>query len=161
MKFLSLLIFSFAVIVSCARASQRQLNLYTWSSYVFQDVLKEFEKRTGIYVNYDTYDSNQTLLEKLRSGTVECDVVCPTNWLLNTLVKLQLVESLDASHLPKLIYLMKKFQNPAANAYLDPKILNNSARYPDDATLARCEWSIDQPEVDKVKDRYWTEIKSR
>ena len=51
--------------------------------------------------------------------------------------------------------------NEVAKRYLNPSLLNNPARYPDDETLSRCEWSIDQPEVDKIKDRYWTEIKSR
>ena len=51
--------------------------------------------------------------------------------------------------------------NEASKKFIQPTILNNPARYPDRQTLSRCEWSKDQPEVDVIKDRYWTEIKSK
>jgi spermidine/putrescine-binding protein len=51
--------------------------------------------------------------------------------------------------------------NETAKSFIKPEFFSNPARYPDPETLARCEWSIDQPEIDKIKDQYWTEIKSR
>ena len=104
------------VLVACNQP-RKTVNLYLWSAYASPAVFQEFEKRTGIRVQYDTYDSNQTLLEKLRSGVTEYDVVCPTNWLINTLVKLNLVETLDASRLSNLRNLQPDFQNPAYDAH--------------------------------------------
>jgi len=75
--------------------------------------LQKFEQRTGIHVQYDMYDSNQTLLEKLRSGATEYDLICPTNWLLNTLTKLELIEKLDAGRLPHYKNIEVQFQHPA------------------------------------------------
>jgi spermidine/putrescine-binding protein len=322
-------------------SKKKELNLYIWSAYVSPEILKEFKKQTGIDVNYDTYDSNQVLLEKLRSGVSEYDVIVPTNWLITSLIHLKLIESLDSSLLPNKRNLMSQFQDPAydpknqhsipfvwgtngiaynsrkvseavdswgilwnpkyrdrismldnagdcflaalkwkghslntrdprqlgeardllrqqkplvkiynssnfdeillsgdvwiaygysgqlaramdqnkdirfvvpkegslvwmdtlaiptsaphkkeayeflnfcmkpevaaaitnntgysstnqtAQSLIQPQILNNPARYPDQQTLARCEWSIDQPDIDKIKDLYWTEIKSQ
>lgn len=330
-----------AALLCCNNPHPKTVNLYLWSAYASPKVFKDFEQKTGIRVQYDTYDSNQTLLEKLRSGATEYDVVCPTNWLIHTLVKLKLVDQLDVQRLSNLRNIESQFQNPsydpsnahsipfvwgtsgigyntdkikesidswqalwdpryagrismldgggdafvaalkskgysinshdpkqldqafqllllqkplvkvynssnfdeillsgdvwiaygwsgqlakateqnsrikyvvpkegsmvwmdtlvipsnaphkdhayaflnyvmdgrvaaeitnytgyanankAATQYVKPEYLANPARYPDAATLARCEWSIDQPEVDRLKDRYWTEIRSK
>jgi spermidine/putrescine-binding protein len=51
--------------------------------------------------------------------------------------------------------------NEAAKAYIKPEYLNDPARYPNDETLAKCEFIEDIGEATKIMDRYWTEIKSR
>ncbi|MBC7735090.1 MAG: spermidine/putrescine ABC transporter substrate-binding protein PotF, partial [Bacteriovorax sp.] len=33
------------------------LNIYNWSDYIAEDTLRNFEKETGIKVNYDNYDA--------------------------------------------------------------------------------------------------------
>ena len=112
--FARLLLFILATaLFCCGKPPQKTVNLYLWSAYASPAVFKDFEQKTGIRVQYDTYDSNQTLLEKLRSGTTEYDIVCPTNWLINTLVKLKLVLQLDASRLPNLRNIETQFQNPS------------------------------------------------
>ena len=45
-----------------------KLNIYIWSAYLPQEVIDKFAADTGIKVNFDTYDSNEALLEKLQSG---------------------------------------------------------------------------------------------
>jgi spermidine/putrescine-binding protein len=51
--------------------------------------------------------------------------------------------------------------NEKAKAYIKPEYLNDPARYPDEATLAKCEFLEDLGEATQIMDRYWTEIKSR
>jgi spermidine/putrescine-binding protein len=51
--------------------------------------------------------------------------------------------------------------NEAAKAYIKPEYLNDPARYPDEATLSKCEFLEDLGEATQIMDRYWTEIKSR
>ena len=54
------------------------VNVYNWSDYIAEDQLKVFAKETGIKVNYTTYDSNEVLDAKLRTGRSGYDVVVPT-----------------------------------------------------------------------------------
>lgn len=57
------------------------LNVYNWSDYIGEDTIKNFEKETGIKVNYDTFDSNETLHAKLVAGNTGYDIVVPSsNW---------------------------------------------------------------------------------
>src|SRR5258708_25358128 len=57
---------------------QAQVNVYNWSDYIAEDQLKVFSKETGIKVNYTTYDSNEILDAKLKTGRSGYDVVVPT-----------------------------------------------------------------------------------
>ena len=57
---------------------QGQVNVYNWSDYIAEDQLKLFAKDTGIKVNYTTYDSNEILDAKLKTGRSGYDVVVPT-----------------------------------------------------------------------------------
>ncbi|SKA16904.1 putrescine transport system substrate-binding protein [Enhydrobacter aerosaccus] len=58
--------------------AQGQVNVYNWSDYIAEDQLKVFTKDTGIKVNYTTYDSNEILDAKLKTGRSGYDVVVPT-----------------------------------------------------------------------------------
>ena len=53
------------------------LNVYNWSDYIADDTIKNFEKETGIKVNYDNYDANEVLHAKLAAGKTGYDVVVP------------------------------------------------------------------------------------
>ncbi len=77
----------------------RKLNVYIWTNYLPDDVLADFEKRTGIDVTVDTYDSNEALLEKLQSGVADYDVVVPSDYMLRILVAEKLVLPLDKAKL--------------------------------------------------------------
>ena len=44
------------------------------------DVVGAFEKLTGIKVNYTTFDSNESLYAKLKSGAANYDVIIPSDY---------------------------------------------------------------------------------
>jgi len=55
-----------------------ELNVYHWSDYVAADTISNFEKKTGITVNYDVFDSNEVLEAKMLTGASGYDVVVPS-----------------------------------------------------------------------------------
>jgi putrescine transport system substrate-binding protein len=61
-----------------AADSANVLNVYNWSDYIGDDTIKNFEKETGIKVNYDTFDGNEALYAKLRAGHTNYDIVVPS-----------------------------------------------------------------------------------
>ena len=42
-------------------AANGVVNVYNWGEYIDQSVLDDFTAQTGIKVNYQTYDSNESL----------------------------------------------------------------------------------------------------
>jgi putrescine transport system substrate-binding protein len=103
----SLVLTAFAMLLAngAAEAQQRVLNVYNWSDYVDPVVLAEFTKKTGIKVRYDTFDTNDVLEAKLLAGRSGYDVVAPTGYLLDRLIKAKIVQPLDKSKLPNLVHL--------------------------------------------------------
>lgn len=72
---LALLLAPFAAV----RAEEKVVNFYNWSDYIDPAVLERFEHETGIHVQYDVYDSLETLEGKLLAGRSGYDLVVPTN----------------------------------------------------------------------------------
>jgi spermidine/putrescine transport system substrate-binding protein len=77
-----------------------ELNLYNWTDYISPDLLKRFEKETGIKVNLDSYDSNETLLAKLQAGGANYDVIVPSDYMVKQMIELGLLEQSNPSSFP-------------------------------------------------------------
>src|SRR3982751_5908363 len=50
-----------------------ELNLYDWFDYIPQALLDRFGKENDVKVNLDTFDSNETLLARLKGGVPASD----------------------------------------------------------------------------------------
>lgn len=96
-----------------AAGKSKVVNVYIWTNYLPKEVIDEFQRRTGITVNVDTYDSNEAVLAKLQSGVADYDLVVPSDYMLKTLIPQGLVRPLDHARLPNL-------------KNLDPRLLNQS-----------------------------------
>jgi putrescine transport system substrate-binding protein len=90
--------------IPMAAAQQRTVNVYNWSDYVDPKVLEDFTKETGIKVQYDTFDANETLETKLLAGKSGYDVVVPTGYFLERQIKAGVFLKLDKSKLPNLVH---------------------------------------------------------
>ena len=90
------------VIPTLAKAEERTVNFYNWSSYMAPGVLEDFTRETGIKVVYDTFDANETLETRLLAGKSGYDVVVPTAYFLQRQIKANVFQKLDKSKLPNL-----------------------------------------------------------
>jgi putrescine transport system substrate-binding protein len=85
-----------------AAQNSRVVNVYNWSDYIEPKVLEDFTKETGIKVQYDTFDANETLETKLLAGKSGYDVVVPTGYFLERQIKAGVFQKLDKSKLRSL-----------------------------------------------------------
>lgn len=85
---------------------EKVLNVYNWSDYVAPNTIADFEKATGIKVNYDVYSENETLETKLTAGDSGYDVVFPSaRPFAQRQIKAGLYLPLDTAKLPNLTHL--------------------------------------------------------
>ncbi|MEP7301137.1 MAG: extracellular solute-binding protein [Caldimonas sp.] len=80
-------------------ADPKVLNVYNWSDYIADDTIRNFEKETGIKVNYDNYDTNEVLHAKLVAGKTGYDIVVPGAHFAKTQIEGGLLQKLDRSKL--------------------------------------------------------------
>ena len=103
MKHVLAIAVGFSVLAAPALAQEEPvLNVYNWSDYIAENTVADFEKQTGIKVNYDVFDSNEMLEAKLLTGSSGYDVVVPTNNFLERQIQAGLYMPLDKSKLPNL-----------------------------------------------------------
>ena len=66
----------------------RSLNVYNWGEYISDgsddslDVNKAFEELTGIKVVYSTFDTNESLYAKLKTGGSSYDIIIPSDYMI-------------------------------------------------------------------------------
>ena len=82
-----------------AMAESKELNIYNWSDYIYPEAVEQFEKATGIKVNYDVYDSNEVLEAKIMAGKSGYDLVVPTGSFLERQVQANIYAEIDKSKL--------------------------------------------------------------
>ena len=95
-----------------AHATTKILNVYNWSNYLPKDIIMQFEKETGIHVNYSTYDGNDTLYAKLKADPkAGYDIIVPTNYFVDRMRNEHMLMELDKSKLPNFKNLDKALLN--------------------------------------------------
>ncbi len=118
----SLILGGIAMAPVAAGAAERVVNVFNWSDYIDEGILRDFQKKTGIKVVYDVFDSNEVLETKLLAGSTGYDVVVPTHGFLSRQIKAGVFQKLDKSKLPNIKYMWKDIEKRLAafdpgNAY--------------------------------------------
>ena len=129
--------------VPAATANDKVLNVYNWSDYIQPSVIKDFERETGIHVNYDVFDSNEILETKLLTGHTNYDIVVPSAAFMERQLQADIYQKLDKSLLPNLKNLDPGIQSALAiydpgNQYaVDYMWITSGVGYNDAAIKAR------------------------
>ncbi len=100
-----------AATATLAVPTSKELNLYGWSDYVPQQLLDDFTSKFGIKVNYDTYSSNEEMLAKIQAGASGYDLVIPSDYTVEIMVKQNMLEPLDRAQIPNFANLDPRFIN--------------------------------------------------
>ena len=86
-------------------AAEDVVNVYNWSDYIHEDTVPAFEKEFGIEVNYDVFDSNETLEGRLMAGNTGFDVVVPSGGFFSRQIEADIYQKLDKDKLSNLDHL--------------------------------------------------------
>lgn len=90
--------------VSCKDSGEERshvLKVYNWADYIDEDVLAEFpawyKQQTGedIRLIYQVFDINEIMLTKIERGHEDFDVVCPSEYIIERMLKKDLLLPID------------------------------------------------------------------
>lgn len=99
------------------------LTVYNWGEYISDgaddtiDVNKEFERITGIKVNYLTFESNETMYSQVKNGGVNYDIIIPSDYMIERLVKEDMLAEIDISKITNYDLIDSKYKN----VFFDPE----------------------------------------
>ena len=98
------------LIVSIALADDRHtLNVYNYAGYFPDSILADFEKETGIRINYSYFNDNEELLSRLSLGACDYDLVVPSDYMVRTMIKLKLLARINRESLANYANLDERF----------------------------------------------------
>ena len=93
------------------------LYVYNWGEYMSDgnddtiNVNREFQKLTGIKVEYTTFDSNEVMYSKVKSGTVPYDIIIPSDYMIQRMINDGLLQKFDTSKLNNYDLIADKYKN--------------------------------------------------
>ncbi len=106
-RFMRLVLLAVAALqlTSCYKDENREeiLKVYNWADYIDEDVLANFptwyEEQTGkkIRVIYQTFDINEVMLTKIERGHEDYDVVCPSEYIIERMLRKDLLLPIDTN----------------------------------------------------------------
>ena len=132
-------------------SEEKVLNIYNWADYIPADMVANFEKETGIKVNYQTFENNEGLHAKLVAGNTGFDIVVPGAVFAKSQIDGGLLMKLDKSRIPNLGNLdpaiMGKLASvDAGNDYLVPWAWSYTTVAINKAQVAKALGSLQMPE---------------
>jgi len=111
MLMILVLIVSAAMLSGCSE-SRVKLNVFNWGDYIDETVIKDFEKKYDIKVNYETYDTNEDMYLKVKAGSGNYDVCFPSDYMIQRMIDEDLLLELDFSNLPNYENISDRFRDP-------------------------------------------------
>ena len=96
--------------------AEGELHLYNWGNYTSPELIEKFEKETGIKVTIDGYDSNETMLAKVKAGGHGYDLAVPSDYMVKIMIEEGLIQEAGVNQLENFKHLDPKW----LDVYFDP-----------------------------------------
>ncbi len=111
----TMFVLSATMLVGCggSKKSEEVLNVYNVGDYIEEDLIKKFEEETGIEVVYETYDTNEAMYQKVKSGSSKYDIVVPSDYMVEKMIAEDMLEEINFDNIPNYENIMPSFLNAA------------------------------------------------
>ena len=93
------------------------LSVYNWATYIGEHTIADFETLCGVTVIYDVYDTNESLIARLRQGNPGYDVAIPSDYAVLIMIRDGLVQQIDTDNIPNLANIAEDW----LGLYFDPE----------------------------------------
>lgn len=84
------------------RTAKNTITVYNWGEYIDPDLIKQFERETGIKVIYETFDSNEGMMGKIEQGGTSYDITVPSEYMVEMMAEKDLLLPIDYSLIPNI-----------------------------------------------------------
>lgn len=114
------LMFVFPWCLTGCRKYDGEINVYNWGEYVSDgsegtyDVIREFEDKYNIKVNYTEYDSNEYMYNVLKNNeSSSYDILVPSEYMVAKLIEEGMLQKINFDNIPNYKNIDDKYKNLA------------------------------------------------
>ena len=102
-----ILAFSCLVLFGCKEEEVKTLRIYNWQDYIDDgteggsDVIEDFKAwykgkyNEEINVVYDTFETNEVMMNNLKTGKTTYDLICPSEYTIQKMIRLDMLDEYD------------------------------------------------------------------
>ncbi|MFR2529419.1 MAG: ABC transporter substrate-binding protein [Clostridium paraputrificum] len=91
--------------------SNKVINVFNCGDYIDEELITKFEEETGYKVEYSTYDTNEIMYSKIKSGSNKYDLVFPSDYMIEKMINEGIAEKINFDNIPNYKYIDEKFKN--------------------------------------------------
>lgn len=99
------------ILVACGGQKKQKVSFYNWGGTINKQVLKDFEKETGIEVVYSEFDENERMYTNVKNSMKDYDVIVPSEYMVEKMIKENLLNEIDLSKVPNFKEIANVFKN--------------------------------------------------
>ena len=111
----------------CGDKSQQHpkvISVLTYSEYFPQEMITDFQMKTGYQLQLDLYEAQEEMIDRLRDkGTEKYDLIIASDVVIQQMVRLGLIAAIDTNRVPNRVNVADQFKSPAydsSNTYTLP-----------------------------------------
>ncbi|HZX21465.1 MAG TPA: spermidine/putrescine ABC transporter substrate-binding protein, partial [Clostridia bacterium] len=94
-----------SILAGCSFGKKETLTVYNWADYIDESVIRQFEKEYGARVIYETFSTNEDMYVKLKSGGAGYDVVFPSDYMIERMIKEDMLVKIDMDNIDNYKYI--------------------------------------------------------
>ena len=107
-----------ALLPGCSGGEQSkgEINVFNWGEYISNgedgsmNVIKEFEKKTGIKVNYTNYETNEEMYNLIKNSNSSYDVIIPSDYMVDKMISENMLAEINFDNIPNYKNIMEKYR---------------------------------------------------
>lgn len=107
------LVFSFFAPVLPEARAEETITVFNWYDYIDDTVIEQFEEETGIKVKYVNFTTVEEMYVKMTAGGGNYDIIIPSDYMIERLIKEDMLQELDYDLLPNAEGLIEWMKNPS------------------------------------------------
>ena len=142
---------------------KQTLYVYNWGLYIDEECIDLFEKKYDVNVVYDMFDTNEEMYAVVERGARIYDVICPTDYMIEKMIRKNMLQSFDFTELEnykyvdqKVLEIMKSFDKNSS--YAIPYVYSTIGIITNDTMLDEKELPRPTKWADLFDEKYKQEI---
>ena len=89
-----------------------EINVYNAAEYMDMSTIRDFEREYKIKVNYSEFESNEDMYKDIVSNPNKYDVLVPSDYMIDRLIKEKRIEKIDKSNIPNISNIAEEYLYP-------------------------------------------------
>lgn len=108
------------LLAACSRP-KATLHIFNWADYIKPELIQRFEREHNCRVVIDTFDSNESMYNKLKAGATGYDIIFPSSYMVDLMAEQSMLQTLDHNQLANLVHVDEKMMQYAT----DPQFIHS------------------------------------